>query len=60
MITENELRSLPGAYKACLEDMDSSKEAAWTWLRGFIMLFFLPVIWPLVWIVIKLGNWMSK
>lgn len=58
-----EIRTLFGAYKACFAEMKSTQRQAAIWVRGFVVLFFLPVIWPLAWFgiqLIKFGKWAGK
>ena len=48
------IRSFIGTYKATFEVLDDNKEQALAWLKAFLLLFFLPVLYPLLWIVLKL------
>jgi hypothetical protein len=45
------LKSFRDSYKACYEEMGSVKSEAWWWLKNFILLFFLPTVYPVAWLI---------
>lgn len=45
------LKSFKDSYKACYGEMQSVQEEALYWLKNFLILFFMPVIYPVVWCV---------
>lgn len=42
------------SYKNTLKNLEESSSAAYWWAGNFLMLFFLPVLYPLLWVVMKI------
>jgi hypothetical protein len=45
------LKSFRDSYKACYEEMSKDFPKVLRWLKNFILLFFLPVVYPIAWLI---------
>lgn len=49
-----EMSSFVDSYKNTFKNLEESSSAAYRWVGSFLMLFFLPVLYPLLWVVMKI------
>ena len=48
------LVSFKQMYNNIYENLNESSEAAAFWLGNFLMLFFMPVVYPVLWVYFKI------
>ena len=56
----DEFRSLKESYKACFDELKKNTPAVLHWVKDFILLFTLPILWGIVWIILKLREFDKK
>ena len=54
MKRSKDMVSLVESYKNVFKNLEESSSAAYWWAGNFLMLFFLPVLYPLLWVVMKI------
>lgn len=53
-MNSNEFRSLRESYKACFEELRKNTPAMLYWVKDFILLFTLPILWGVIWTIFRL------
>jgi hypothetical protein len=52
----NKIKSFTESYEACYAELDRVSPEAWHRVRCFVILFFMPLIWPVCWWISKIRS----